>query len=188
MYPWIRLISQYRSASRMSKIAWHDTHISHTRCWPWDLDPWNELNNGRALTFFDLGRVGWTARMDVADVMREHQWGMAVAGSTVRYRRRVKLFNRLEMRTRIVGWDDKFFYYEQSTWKRDGECAYHAVIRAALTSRAGLVPPAKLVNALDRGIVQPEMPKWIQQWAKAEELRPWPPMSDDVTPNALEAA
>ena len=188
MYPWIRLVTHFRSASRQPKIQWQDTHVSHTICWPWDLDPWNELNNGRALTFFDLGRIGWTARMDVMETMKANKWGMAVAGSTVRYRRRVQMFHRLELRTRIAGWDDKFFYYEQSAWKSDGECAFHAVLRAAMTSRQGLVPPGKLVEALDRGIEQPALPDWIQQWSKAEEMRPWPPMSDTPKGDNLAAA
>ena len=188
MYPWLRLIKAYVTASRQSKIQWHETHVSHTMCWPWDLDPWNELNNGRALTFFDLGRIGWTARMDVMGTMKANKWGMAVAGTSVRYRRRVQLFHRLELRTRIAGWDDKFFYYEQTAWKSDGECAYHAALRAALTSRKGLVAPFDLVEALDRGIKQPQLPEWIQQWSRAEEVRPWPPMSEETPQVDLTAA
>ena len=188
MYPWLRFIKTIVASSRQSKIDWSETHVSKTICWPWDLDPWNELNNGRALTLLDLGRVGWTLRMDVMKTMRAHKWGMAVAGSTVRYRRRVQMFHKLELRTRMTGWDDKFFYFEQSAWKSDGECAYHAVLRAALTSRKGLVAPGELVNALDRNIQQPDLPAWIQQWSRAEEMRPWPPMSEEAAQVDLTAA
>ena len=38
------------------------THVSHHRCWPWDLDPWVELNNGRTLTLYDLGRIPMAQR------------------------------------------------------------------------------------------------------------------------------
>jgi hypothetical protein len=100
----------------------------------------------------------------------------------------VQLFHKLELRTRIAGWDDKFFYYEQTAWKSDGECAYHAALRAALTSRKGLVAPFDLVEALDRGIKQPQLPEWIQQWSRAEEVRPWPPMSEETPQVDLTAA
>lgn len=178
MYPWLRLIKTFVTASRQAPLAWDEAHVSQHICWPWDLDAWNELNNGRALTLLDLGRVGWIARMKVSRQMRAKRWGFAIAGSTVRYRRRVQLFHRFEMRTRITCWDDRFFYYEQSTWKRDGQCAYHAVLRAAITSKEGIVPPAELIKALGMDIHTPVIPDWIAAWAASEDLRPWPPMSE----------
>jgi hypothetical protein len=39
---------------------------------------------------------------------------MAVAGNSLRYRRRVRAFHRLEMRSRLLGWDARFLYVEQS--------------------------------------------------------------------------
>lgn len=178
MYPWFRFIKSILSAGRQKPLEWHEAHVSKHICWPWDLDPWNELNNGRALTLFDLGRVGWSARMNVGGIMRKKRWGFAIAGTSVRYRRRIQMFHKLEMRTRIVCWDDRFFYYEQTFWKSDGECAVHAVIRAAITSRNGIVPPKDMIEAMDRGIETPEIPAWIQKWSDSEADRPWPPMLD----------
>ena len=57
MYPFFRMAYQlwlYRKAPALPILG---THVSRHRCWPWDLDPWVELNNGRTLTLFDLGRV-----------------------------------------------------------------------------------------------------------------------------------
>lgn len=176
MYPWLRMIKAVVQARRQPQMEWSDIHVNHTMCWPWDLDPWNELNNGRALTFFDLGRIGWTLRMGVVPLLRAKRWGFAIAGSSIRYRRRVQWFAKLELRTRITCWDDKFFYYEQSAWKSDGECAFHAVLRAAITSRDGIVAPQQMIDAMGRDIETPEVPDWIKAWSSSEALRPWPPM------------
>ena len=46
MYPFLRMFKEMVRASRMPPLGLFDTHVSHHLCWPWDLDPWVELNNG----------------------------------------------------------------------------------------------------------------------------------------------
>ena len=88
MYPFLRMFKEMTRASRMPPLGLFDTHVSHHLCWPWDLDPWVELNNGRTLTLYDLGRLPLGARTGIHRVLKAQGWGMTVAGSSVRYRRR----------------------------------------------------------------------------------------------------
>lgn len=173
MYPYLRLFLELRRARAMKPLSVTGTHRSRHRCLPWDLDPWIELNNGRTLTLFDLGRVPLILRTGLAGLCREQGWGITVAGSSVRYRRRVRLFDRLDMVSRCIGWDPRFFYIEQSLWRK-GDCTSHMLLRAAITSSAGIVPPAEVVAAL--GCTEPpELPGWVSGWIEAEARRPWPP-------------
>jgi acyl-CoA thioesterase FadM len=135
---------------------------------------WGELNNGRTLTLYDLGRIPMGARVGMFAAMRPKGWGIAVAGATVRYRRRIRAFERFEMRTRTLGWDRRFLYMEQSLWKGE-ECANHLLIRSAITSRAGIVDPGELVAAMGHSPVSPPLPDWAGAWVAAEAARPWPP-------------
>ena len=175
MYPFIRMALEMARARRMPPMGLLDTHVSQVRCWPWDLDPWVELNNGRTLTLYDLGRLPLSRRTGFEALLRAKGWGLTVAGSTTRYRRRVTLFQRLEMRTRCVGWDRRFVYMEQSMWNGE-ECTSHVLIRSAIVSKSGIVPPAEMAAAL--GIVPegPALPPWVQSWIDAEATRPWPPI------------
>ena len=141
---------------------------------PWDLDPWAELNNGRTLTLYDLGRVPFGARVGMHGVLRREGWGMTVAGATVRYRRRVRAFDRIEMCTRCIGWDSRFLYIEQSMW-RHGECTSHVLIRSAVTSAEGIVAPVRMIEALGGDPVSPALPGWVAAWIEADAQRPWPP-------------
>ncbi len=177
MYPFVRLAKEMWRFRNADPIALGQDHVSHHICWPWDLDMWWELNNGRTLTLYDLGRIPMAARGGLIAAMRARGWGLTIAGSSVRYRRRVRMFDRIEMRSRIVGWDARFLYLEQSMWKTDGECASHALYRSAVTDRNGIVPPATVAEALDHDPVSPPLPDWVQAWSDAEGLRPWPPMS-----------
>jgi len=178
MYPVVRLFAQVALHRKDPPLGLTDTHISQHICWPWDLDIWWELNNGRALTLYDLGRIPMARRTGLVPVMKREGWGLTVAGSTTRYRRRVRAFDRIEMRSRLVGWDARFLYVEQSMWKSDGDCAGHVLIRSAIVGKAGIVPPARLLEAI--GYEGPEIapPPWVAAWIAAEDKRPWPPMSD----------
>lgn len=179
MFPFIRLIKDVTLASRQPPLQnLTDVHVSQHICWPQDLDIFLELNNGRALTLYDLGRIAMAQRAGLVAVLKRERWGLTMAGSHVRFRRRIRGFERFEVRSRAVCWDDKFIYIEQSMWKRDGECASHVLYRSAVTNKDGIVPPTAVLAALGLETPSPQMPEWIAQWTQAESARPWPPMQD----------
>lgn len=174
MYPFIRMAKELWKFRNAPRIGLTDPHVSHHRCWPWDLDPWVELNNGRTLTLYDLGRLPLFARTGGVQVMKRNRWGITVAGNTLRYRRRVRAFQRIEMVSRLIGWDDRFLYMEQSMW-RDGECTSHMLLRSAVTDGKGIVPTEKVIAALGYEGLVPELPGWVRAWIAADAERPWPP-------------
>lgn len=177
MFPFVRLAKDLFLASRQPTLGLTDVHVSHHRVWPWDLDGFLELNNGRTLTLYDLGRMGMALRSGLSTVLRSEKWGMTIAGSSARYRQRLRAFERFEMRSRSVCWDDKFVYIEQSMWRSDGVCASHVLYRSAVTDKNGIVSPDRVLAAMSQSVVSPEIPDWIAAWIKAEALRPWPPMN-----------
>jgi acyl-CoA thioesterase FadM len=178
MYPVFRLYWQLARHRTDPALRLTQTHTSHHICWPWDLDIWRELNNGRTLTLYDLGRVPMSRRLGTFDVMRARGWGLAVAGASVRYRQRIRAFDRITMRSRSLGWDDRFLYVEQAMWKSNGVCASHVLIRSAITGASGIVPPVQLAQALGWQGPPPVLPDWVQAWIAADARRPWPPMPE----------
>ncbi|GAB4264185.1 MAG: acyl-CoA thioesterase [Pararhodobacter sp.] len=175
MYPVLRLIKEQVKFRHLT-LDLFATHVSHHICWPWDIDPWMELNNGRTLTLFDLGRMPLTSAIGINRALMRHRWGMAVAGASVRYRRRIRAFHRFEMRSRLLGWDRRFFYVEQTMWRK-GEALNHVLIRLAATDENGILAPERLVEALGQARLRsPALPGWVTAWAEADALRPWPPM------------
>ncbi|OUS04201.1 thioeseterase [Rhodobacterales bacterium 52_120_T64] len=172
MYPIIRLMHQSRKY-RNKSLPLDGEHVSMHHCLPVDLDVWMELNNGRTLTLYDLGRLPLVQRTGLLDVFKEQGWSFTVAGSSVRYRKRVTVFTKLEMHSKIVGRDARFLYIVQSMWHK-GEATSSGLFRLAVTN-GGIVPSDEWTKALGVPDWNPALPAWVQAWVDAEALRAWPP-------------
>jgi acyl-CoA thioesterase FadM len=176
MYPYLRMVKELWKFRKAPRLGLFDPHVSTHMCLPWDIDPWMELNNGRTLTLYDLGRIPMARRMGLDRVMKAKGWGLAVAGNTTRYRKRVQMFDRLTMHSRVLGWDDRFIYMEQSMWKGD-DCTSHILIRSAMigAGRSGIVAPKELALACGLSGESPALPDWVQAWIAGDATRAWPP-------------
>lgn len=174
MYPFLRMAKElwkFRNAPPLSLLQ---PHTSTHRVWPQDLDIWNELNNGRTLTLFDLGRIPMSVRMGFKTVAKARGWGITVAGNSLRYRKRVTLGQKLTQVSRVIGWDARFVYLEQSFWRGE-DCTAQMLLRSAFISKAGMVPPSEVLAALGQVQPSPDLPEWVSAWIAADALRPWPP-------------
>lgn len=176
MYPFIRLSWQFFLHRNAAPLPVDGTHVSQHICLPSDIDLWGELNNGRTLTLYDMGRLPLAKRAGLVKTLRDQKWGLTMAGVSVRYRKRVRMFQRFEMHSRAVGHDDKFIYLEQSIW-RNAECCGHAMYRSAVTDKKGLIKPTKVMEAAGLTFDKP-LPDWVNAWIVADAERPWPPMQD----------
>lgn len=175
MYPFIRLGWTLFSSRRLPPMNPLDLNVSQHRCWPVDCDIFMEMNNGRILTLYEMGRFQASVRMGLWPLLKKHKWGLTVAGSSVRYRRRITPFERFETRTKIATWDDRFVYIEQGMFKTDGECASNVLFRTAVVAKGRAVPTDELIAALGITEPRPTPAPWVQNWIDAEATRPWPP-------------
>lgn len=176
MYPFVRLAKELFVARKQAPLPIMGEHVSHHRCWPWDIDGFMEMNNGRILTILDLGRTGLAQRVGLLKALQENRWGMTMAGASVRYRKRIRPFIKFRVVSRTIGWDDKFFYLDQSIWIGD-ECATQALYRSAVTDKNGIVRPRRLFDHVGFDGDRPPLPAWVQGWIDADATRPWPPQA-----------
>ncbi|MEZ4664537.1 MAG: hypothetical protein R2911_43950 [Caldilineaceae bacterium] len=85
MYPLIRFTNVVIKALTSKPLAADAVCETTLRCMPWDIDLFLELNNGRVLTLYDLGRFDLAIRTGLARLLRRKRWGLVVAGGSVRY-------------------------------------------------------------------------------------------------------
>ena len=176
MYPYIRMAASVIKHSRGPKIGLDDIFESHHRIMPWDIDIFGELNNGTTLTILDLNRLSFGGRIGWNTTLLKNGWMMTMAGVSVRYRKRIRVFDKIKITARAVGRDDRFVYILQSIWRK-GEAATQALYRVAVTDKNGIIAPQDLAEAMGHSDWNPKMPDWVLAWIEAEGKRPWPPES-----------
>ena len=101
---------------------------------PQDIDPFMELNNGRYVTLLDLGRFGYSVNVNIKKFLKENQWSMTITGTYNNYRHRLRLFERFQLKTRLMGYDEKWFYFFQKAVKNN-KTYMASVVRFSFTSK-----------------------------------------------------
>ncbi len=172
MYPYFRLIKVALRASFGERLSLGDESVLELRVMPGDVDFYPELNNGRQLTMMDLGRIDLAIRTGLVKALFRKGWGLMVGGASVRYRHRLRLFEKYSLRTAFVGHEPLWFYFHQKL-EQGGRTCSAALIRGAITSPSGIVPIEEVFAATGAPKREPELPEWVRAWAEAEKLRPW---------------
>ena len=145
-----------------------DLSVIRMRVWPNDLDFNLHMNNGRYLTLMDLGRVDLMARSGSLKIFRRLHWMPVVAAQTITFRRSLKLFQRFELHTRVVCWDEEFIYMEQ-TFVADGRLAALALVRGAFVEAGRRLSSGKVMEAVGIQRRSPAMPSGIKAWTAVED-------------------
>lgn len=172
MYPWYRLSKVFLSKSKRKPMNVNDISILKTRVCLTDIDPFMELNNGRYLTMFDFGRYDVALRTGLWQHMKSEKWGLIVAGISIRYRYRLHVFNKIEIHSKVIGIDKRWFYFEQKII-RNGKLHASALVRTAVTSHKGLIPAGEVLKKIGMEKVSIPIPHWVKIWAESDEIRPW---------------
>lgn len=171
MYPYLRLVRSHLAARFGRRLALGDDSLLRMIVWPGDLDFYPEMNNGRHLTLMDLGRMDFAQRAGLVGLARRRGWMFVVGGASVRYRRRLPPWRRYVLRTRVLGHDERWFYFHQTT-ERGGEVCSGALVRAGLRTARGLVPAMEVLEGMGHPDWNPPLPDWARDWAAADDLRP----------------
>ncbi|MBI3810652.1 MAG: thioesterase family protein [Nitrospirae bacterium] len=144
-----------------------DESVHAFRVWPHDLDVNGHMNNGRYLTIMDLGRVDLILRTGLGRMALKHRWSPLVGSATIRFRRSLDPFQRYELKSRILCWDEKWFFIEQR-FEREGELVATGTVKGLLRGRNRNIPTAEVLRSLNITMVSPEMPEFIRLWRKSE--------------------
>jgi YbgC/YbaW family acyl-CoA thioester hydrolase len=131
---------------------------------PTDLDVLGHVNNGVYLSMLDVARVDLMLRSGAFARLHSHGYFAVVAAETIRFRRSLRLFQRFDVETRVLGWDEKAFILEHR-FMRGEELVAEAVIRSRFLKRGGkTIGTAEVLEALGNTGPSPELPAWIDAW------------------------
>jgi acyl-CoA thioesterase FadM len=151
------------------KASWLDETEMTFTVLPTDVDVLMHMNNGRYFSLMDLGRMNLVIRLGIIDKLTKQQFYPVIASEMIRFRRSLNLFKRFQLTSRIIGWDDKFFYVVQY-FKRNNDIHALSLIKARFLQRGnGPVTPAHLLALVNMTKTSPALPEWVFNWEKADK-------------------
>ncbi len=130
---------------------------------PNDLDLYGHMNNGRYLSFIDLGRFDLIVRTGLKTPAKQHGWKPIVAATWIKYRKPLWLFQTFELRTRIVGWTEHWFLIEQQIF-RHGRLYTQAMIKGVFIGPRGRVPTREVLHAMNYSGASPAISPPYSAW------------------------
>ena len=131
------------------------------RVWPNDIDFNFHLNNARHLSLMDYGRMHLLARAGLLKPIFKARWVPVVGAVWMTYRRSLPLWASYQLETRLVCWDERWFYMEQTFTGKQGLVAV-GWVKGALRGRNGVVAPQRIMDLVEPAIVSPSLPESIQ--------------------------
>ncbi|MBK9078563.1 MAG: thioesterase family protein [Hyphomicrobium sp.] len=152
---WLRLIWLLVTARWRGTIALPDGYSAiRFRVWPHDLDPSIHMNNGRYLTLMDLGRLDVMFRSGLWRVVQRNGWTPIASTVAIRFRRELRPFQKFNLETRLVCWDETLVVMEQifviGDGSRAGQVAARALFKGGLYDRRTrrFVPISQMMQAI----------------------------------------
>jgi acyl-CoA thioesterase FadM len=131
--------------------------------WPNDIDLNLHMNNARYLSVMDYGRAHLLARTRLLEHILHFHWTPMVGATWVTYRRSLPAFSAFELSSRMVCWDERWFYMEQIFTGREGLAAV-GWIKGILRNAKGNLEPQRVIEGVAPGLQSPPMPEAIASW------------------------
>jgi len=128
-----------------------------------DIDLNLHMNNARYLSLMDYARTHLLARTRLLGHILRSRWQPLVGAVWITYRRSLPLFESYMLGSRLVCWDERWFYLEQTFTGSKGLAAV-GWVKGALRDPQGVVDPRTVIEAVAPGAVSPPLPEAILSW------------------------
>lgn len=165
---YLRFLITVLTSRFRSRLTAFDVAVTPFRVALTDLDVLMHMNNGKYFSLMDLGRIDFMLRNGLWPRLKAKKWYPVVVSETMRFKRSLALFRRFEIRTRTLGWDEKYFYLEQAFYEGEKLCAL-ALIKARFLGPAGLVAPSEVVALIGHHEPSPPLPEFVAEWVSADK-------------------
>ena len=155
---------------RCRQIQFLDTSKISFRVMPSDCDINMHLTNSRYAAFMDLARTYMLAEMGLLKKFIKLKWMPIVNATEFTYIRDIKPLEKFWIESKIVGWDEKYFYIEQRFLTERGlHCIVH--VRGVFIHKRHQVPIEQVVTTAGFTDERPEYPPEVAKWKAFLQLK-----------------
>lgn len=188
----LNLISAARRRKRPPTHGIFDTVSVESRVGLLDLDINLHLNNAKYLKFMDRSRLEHAVCTGLLDKMIRARCNQVVANTEIAYVRELRPYQEFWVRTHILGWDEKYVYYDQR-FESQGKLHTHALLRVINMYGGKSISPQSVQELTGLNLSSPALPEYVEQWKKLlltkkqyteqEPVRQYEPPSTDEEKN-----
>jgi len=141
--------------------------VTYSLCWTADLDYFFHMNNGKYFREMDFARFDFYFRTGCsAYIEARPQMFVVQHGASIRYRRSIDAFVPFKVVTRLIYWDQRSLYFEQSFVS-----LHDGFVRAVALCKNTVVGGSVVQMLADCGVKHvPEMPKEVELWLASQEI------------------
>jgi acyl-CoA thioesterase FadM len=132
---------------RRSKCDMTDETSLPFRVLPTDIDVNKHMTNSRYFSFMDLSRVDHLVRCGAWKKVRAKKLMPSLGSGSIRFRRAVPPFKKVDVTTRMIGVDEKWICLEHKIVS--GDTMYSvAILKAAFLNTGGRILVSELLSIL----------------------------------------
>lgn len=128
-----------------------------------DIDFNLHLNNARYLKYLDRARVEHMLATGLLWRMIRSRCRSVVANTEIGYIRELRTWQPFTVSVRIVGWDEKYFYFEQR-FESNGKLCTHVFMRLVHLEKGKSIASAQALARMGIEAVSPELPEPVLRW------------------------
>jgi acyl transferase domain-containing protein/NADPH:quinone reductase-like Zn-dependent oxidoreductase/acyl-CoA thioesterase FadM/acyl carrier protein len=143
----MRLVATAVRARRRGRIALGDESVTTWRVSPADLDLFGHMTNHRYLLFMDLARVDFLVRAGALGELLSRRWTVPIGCAYLDFHGELRPLERFEIRTRLVSWDERWFYFRQE-FRRGAAVVGVGHVKAVFRGKDGNARPGEVLRAL----------------------------------------
>jgi acyl-CoA thioesterase FadM len=168
---WFRLAYELLTWRLRTKQDWLAVGRRTFRVWPSDLDVFKHMNNGVFLTLMDVSRYDLALRAGSWQKWKKLGWYPVVVAETVTFRKSLMPWQSFDIESKVIGWDDQAFYFEQR-FVVANEIYTSAVVRIRFLKRSrGILTPMEVIEGTGNWDgTRPQLPEWVKDWAAKTAL------------------
>lgn len=112
MSHWIRTLSMFARRPWRQKARINAEFVTRFRVMPWDCDLNLHLTNSQYPLWLDLARTEFFLAIGSAPLFIRFGWRSVLASQTLTFIREIKPLAQVEVHSKVLHWDKKYFYME----------------------------------------------------------------------------
>ena len=168
MNRWVRTLITFIRAQFRKKINPDEEISLNFRVWITDVDL-SIMNNAALLMITEMGRVDLIIRTGFLKHAWKNRLYFPLASISAQFRRPLKRLQKLQLKTQLIYWDEKWIYISHRV-VREGKTIAVVLVKSTVKKGAELIPFERIIDDLNWQMKPKNRPEMIDRFERGESL------------------